>query len=88
VLEALFDLATASAQAQAAEALPVFCLPDQLESVSPSGAEQEPLATPPTRPWRSWRTPCSRGGLASQAGTALEGATGAVLLAFILYYHG
>jgi len=46
VLEALFDLATASAQAQAAEALPVFCLPDQLASVSPSGAEPEPRATP------------------------------------------
>ncbi len=46
LLEALFDLADAGAQARAAEALPVHPLLDMVESVSPSGAGQEPMATP------------------------------------------
>ncbi len=89
VLEALFDLATASAQAQAAEALPVFCLPDQLESVSPSGAEQEPLATPADASVAVLADALLQGEVSpSKLAQLWEGATGAVLLAFILYYHG
>src|SRR6266851_6151127 len=43
LLETLFELAKASAQAQAAEALPALFLPEQLAWLSPSGAEQEPM---------------------------------------------
>jgi len=46
LLETLFALANASAQAQAAEALPALFLPEQLALLSPSGAEQEPMAAP------------------------------------------
>ena len=46
LLETLFELANASAQAQAAEALPALFLPEQLALLSPSGAEQEPMAAP------------------------------------------
>ncbi len=89
VLEALFDLATASAQAQVAEALPVFCLPDQLESVSPSGAEQEPIVTPADVSVAVLEDALLQGEVSpSKLAQLWEGATGAVLLAFILYYHG
>ena len=44
--ETLFEMAHASAQAQAAEALPVLSLPEQLAWLSPSGADQEPMAAP------------------------------------------
>jgi hypothetical protein len=43
LMEALFDLADAGAQARAAEALPVDSIPELLEAVWPSGVEQEPL---------------------------------------------
>lgn len=89
VLEALFDLATASAQAQVAEALPVFCLPNQLASVSPSGAEQEPLATPADASVAVLEDALLQGAVSpSKLAQLWEGATGAVVLAFILYDHG
>ena len=43
VVEALWEMADVGAQAQAAETLPVFSLPECLESVSPSGTEPEPM---------------------------------------------
>src|SRR5688500_2925342 len=43
VLAALWEMAEAGAQAQAAQTLPVLSLPEGLESVSPSGAEPEPM---------------------------------------------
>lgn len=89
VLEALCDRATASAQAQAAEALPVFCLPDQLASVSPAGAAQEPLATPADASVAVLEDALLQGEVSpSKLAQLWEGATGAVLLAFILYDHG
>jgi transposase-like protein len=89
VLEALFDLATASAQAQVAEVLPVFGLPDQWESVSPSGAEQEPLATPAEASVAVLEDALLQGeGSPSKLAQRWEGATGAGVLAFILYDHG
>jgi hypothetical protein len=89
VLEAVFALAPASAQAQAAEALPVFCLPAQLASVSPSGAEPEPLATPADASGAVWEDALLQGeGAPSKLAQLWEGATGAVLLAFLLSYPG
>src|SRR6266852_3756758 len=46
LLETLFELANASAQAQAAEALPALFLPEQLAWLSPSGADHETKAAP------------------------------------------
>jgi hypothetical protein len=89
VLEAWFDLATASAQAQAAAAFPVFGLPDQLASVSPSGAEPAPLAPPAAASVAVLADALLQGeGSPSKLAQRWEGATGAVLLAFILSYHG
>jgi hypothetical protein len=85
VLEAVFDLAPASAQAQAAEALPVFCLPDQVAAVSPSGAEPEPLATPAAASVAVVEDALLQGeGSPATLAQLWEGATGAVLVAFIL----
>jgi hypothetical protein len=44
VLEALWEMADAGAQAQAAVTLPVFSLPEGVEAVSPSGTEAESLS--------------------------------------------
>src|SRR5687767_951699 len=46
VLAALWEMAEAGAQAQAAQTLPVLALPECLESVSPSGGEPAPMAVP------------------------------------------
>lgn len=88
LLEALFDLADAGAQAQAAEALPVPPLPDRLESVSPSGAGQDAPEAPAAA--GAVLEDALRHGEVAPAKLAQlwEGATGAILLAFILYSHG
>jgi hypothetical protein len=46
LVAALWEMAQAGAQAQAAEALPVHPIPASLDAVAPSGAGQEPLAAP------------------------------------------
>ena len=89
LLEALFDLADASAQAQATEALPVHPLPDRLESVLPSGAGQAPPEVPADASVAVWEDTLLHGeGSPAKLAQLWEGATGAILLAFILYYHG
>ena len=89
MLEALFDLADAGAQAQAAEALPVHPLPDRLESVSPSGAGQDPPEAPADASVAVLEDTLLHGEVSpSKLAQLWEGATGAILLAFILYYHG
>jgi DDE superfamily endonuclease len=89
LLEAWFALADAGAQAQAAEALPVQPLPDRLESVSPSGAGQAPPEAPADASVAVVEDTLLPGeGSPSKLAQLWEGATGAILLAFILYYHG
>lgn len=89
LLEALFDLADAGAQAQAAEALLVHPLADLVESVSPSGIEQESLAAPADASVTALEDALLHGEVSpSKLAQLWEGATGAILLAFILYYHG
>ena len=89
LLETLFEMANASAQAQAAEALPVLSLPEQLELLPPSGAEQEPMAAPTDASVTALEDTLLQGEVSpSQLAQLWEGATGAMLLAFILYYHG
>ncbi len=89
MLEALFDRADAGAQAQAAEALPVHPLPDRWESVSPSGAGQDPPEAPGDASVAVLEDTLLHGEVSpSKLAQLWEGATGAILLAFILYYHG
>jgi transposase-like protein len=89
LLEALFELADAGAQAQAAEALPVHPLPDRLESVSPSGAGQDSPEAPAAASVAVLEDTLLHGEVSpSKLAQLWEGATGAILLAFILYYHG
>jgi transposase-like protein len=89
VLEALFELANAGAQARAAEALPVLCLPECLESVSPCDAKQEPMAAAADASVAVLEETLLQGEVSpSKLAELWEGATGAILLAFILYYHG
>jgi len=89
LLEALFDLADAGAQAQAAEALPVHPLPDRLDSVSPSGAGQDPPEAPADASVAVLEDTLLHGEVSpSQLAQRWEGATGAILLAFILSDHG
>lgn len=89
MLEALFDLADAGAQAQAAKALPVHPLPDRLESVSPSGAGQAPPEAPADASVAVLEDTLLHGEVSpSKLAQRWEGAMGAILLAFILYYHG
>jgi len=89
VLEAWFDLADAGAQAQAAEALPVHPLPDRLDAVSPSGAGQDPPEAPADASVAVLEDTLLHGEVSpSQLAQRWAGATGAILLAFILYDHG
>jgi transposase-like protein len=89
LLEALFDLADAGAQAQAAEALPVHPLPDQLASVSPSGAGPAPPEAPADASVAVLEDTRRHGEVSpSKLAQRWEGATGAILLAFLLSYHG
>ena len=89
LLEALFDLADAGAQAQAAEALPVPPLPDRLASVAPSGAGQAPPEAPGDASMAVWEATLRHGEVSpSKLAQLWDGATGAILLAFILSYHG
>ena len=89
LLEALFDLADAGAQAQAAEALPVHPLPERWESVSPSGAGQAPPEAPGDASVAVLEDTLLHGEVSpSKLAQLWEGATGAILLAVILYYHG
>jgi transposase-like protein len=89
VLETLFELANAGAQARAAEALPVLCLPECLESVSPCDAQQEPMAAPADTSVAVLEDTLLQGEVSpSKLSELWQGATGAILLAFILYYHG
>jgi hypothetical protein len=87
--EAVFDLADAGAHAQAAKARPVHPLPDRLASVSPSGAGQAPPEAPADVSVAVWEDTLLHGEVSPpQLAQLWEGATGAILLAFILYYHG
>jgi hypothetical protein len=89
VLEALFEMADASAQAQAATALPVLSLPDALESVSPWGPEHEPRVAPAEASVVTLEDALLQGEVSpAKLGQLWQGPMGAVLLAFILYYHG
>ena len=89
LLEALGEMAHAGAQAQAAEALPVHPLPERLAGVSPSGAGQEPMAAPTAASIAALEDTLLHGEVSpSKLAQLWEGATGAMLLAFILYYHG
>jgi transposase-like protein len=89
LLEALCEMAHAGAQAQAAEALPVHPLPERLAVVSPSGTGQEPMAAPTDASIAALEDTLLHGEVSpSKLAQLWEGATGAMLLAFILYYHG
>jgi transposase-like protein len=89
LLAALCEMAHADAQAQAAEALPVHPIPASLEAVSPSGAGQEPMAAPTDASVVALEDTLLHGEVSpSKLAQLWEGATGAILLAFILYYHG
>ena len=89
LLEALFDLAEAGTHARAAEALPVRPLPDLLEAVSPAGTGQEPLVPPAAASVAALEDTLLHGEVSpSKLAQLWQGATGAALLAFILYYHG
>jgi transposase-like protein len=89
VLEALVEMADASAQARAAASLPVLALPEHVESVSPSGQGQEPRAAPTAASVAALEDTLLQGEVSpSKLAQLWEGATGAILLAFILYYHG
>ena len=89
LLEALGEMAHAGAQAQAAEALPVHPLPERLAGVSPSGAGQELMAAPTAASIAALEDTLLHGEVSpSKLAQLWEGATGAMLLAFILYYHG
>ncbi len=89
MLEALFDRADAGAQAQAAAALPVHPLPDRWEAVSPSGAGQDPPEAPGDASVAVLEDTLRHGEVSPSTLAQLwEGATGAILLAFLLSYHG
>ncbi len=89
VMSALFAMADASAQAQAAETLPVVCLPDSLESVSPCGAEHEPMAAPTETSVAALEDALLQGEVSpAKLAQLWQGPMGTVLLAFILSYHG
>jgi transposase-like protein len=88
-LAALLDLAHAGAQAQANEALPIHPIPDLLESVCPSGPAQAGLAPEAAIPVAALEDILLHGEASpSRLAQVWEGATGVILLAFILYYHG
>ena len=89
MLEAWFDRADAGAQAQAAEALPVHPLPDRLESGSPSRAGHDPPEAPVDASVAVLEDTLLYGEVSpSKLAQLWEDATGAILLAFILSYHG
>jgi hypothetical protein len=89
VLEALWEMADAGAQAQAAETLPVFSLPEGLESVSPSGTEPESMTAATDASVAALEETLLQGEVTpSKRAQLWEESTGAMLLAFILYYHG
>jgi transposase-like protein len=89
VLEALWEMADAGAQARAAETLPVLSLPDALESVVPSGAEPEPMVAPTDASVAALEETLLQGEVSPSTLAQLwEGSMGAMLLAFLLYYHG
>src|SRR6266851_9577578 len=73
----------------APEALPIHPLPDRLDAVSPSGAGQDPPEAPADASVAVLEDTLLHGEVSpSQLAQLWEGATGAILLAFILYYHG
>jgi hypothetical protein len=89
VMAALFARADASAQAQAAQALPVLSLPDALESVSPCGVEKEPMAAPAEASVVALEEVLLQGeGSPAKLAQLWQGPMGAVLLAFIRSSHG
>ena len=89
MLEAWCARADAGAQAQAAEALPVHPLPDRLASVSPSGAGQAPPEAPADASVAVLEDTRLPGEVSpSKLAQLWEGATGAILVAFLLSYHG
>ena len=89
VLEALLEMADAGAQAQAAQLLPVLSRPDTLESVSPCGAEPEPMLPATDASVAALEDTLLQGEASSSKLAQLwQGTTGVILLAFLLYYHG
>jgi hypothetical protein len=89
VVEALWEMADVGAQAQAAETLPVFSLPECLESVSPSGTEPEPMTAATDASVAALADTLLQGEVSpAKLAQLWEGSTGAMLLAFILYDHG
>ncbi len=89
LLETLLELAQVGAQAQAKVAVPIRPLPDVLESVAPRGPQRVEPASESLAPVAALEEALLHGE-ASPSGLAQvwEGATGSILLAFILYYHG
>jgi transposase-like protein len=89
VWEALWEMADAGAHAQAAQTLPVLSLPDALESVLPCGVEPAPMAVPTEASVAALEQTLLQGEVSpSKLAQLWDGTTGAILLAFILYYHG
>jgi transposase-like protein len=89
LMAALFDLADAGAQARAAEAPPVHAIPEVLEAVLPSGVEPAPPEVQADPSVTALEATLLQGEVSpSKLAQLWEGATGAMLLAFILYYHG
>jgi transposase-like protein len=89
VLAALWEMADAGAHAQAAQTLPVWSLPNALESVSPSGVEPEPMAVSTEASVAALEATLLQGEVSPLKLAQLwEGNTGVMLLAFLLYYHG
>jgi transposase-like protein len=89
LLEQLFELAEAGARAQARQALPVHPIPATVDTVHPHSPSQE-LPTPgETVPVAALEAVLLHGEVSpSRLAQVWQGANGALLLAFILYYHG
>ena len=89
LVEALLQRAEASAQAQAVGAPPIHRLPEPLESVSPLDTGQPPSEAPSDASVALLEKTLLHGEVSAPKLAQLwEGTTGAILLAFILYYHG
>ena len=89
VLAALLEMADARAHAQAAQTLPVLSLPDALASLSPSGAEPEPMTAPTDASVAALEATLLQGEVSpAKRAQRWEGTRGTMLLAFLLSYHG
>jgi transposase-like protein len=90
LLDHLFELAQAGAQAQARQTFPVHPIPEVLEAIHPQGPAPPPLSTPPEAASVAALEEVLLYGEVSPSKLAQlwEEGPGAILLAFILYDHG